>query len=62
MKIRQFTFACGFAMAFGALFAKTWRVHMVMIASMKTAKSKVSALPNTYLIRSNLDNFILKQL
>ncbi|ELU13426.1 hypothetical protein CAPTEDRAFT_196516 [Capitella teleta] len=39
--LRQFSFVGGFALTFGALFSKTWRVHIVMIASTKTAKPKI---------------------
>ncbi|ELT87738.1 hypothetical protein CAPTEDRAFT_22448, partial [Capitella teleta] len=39
--LRQFSFVAGFALTFGALFSKTWRVHIVMIASTKTAKPKI---------------------
>ena len=45
----------GFALTFGALFAKTWRVHVVMISSMKTAKSKVdkTEMDNIFLLKNN---------
>ncbi|ELU11519.1 hypothetical protein CAPTEDRAFT_196704, partial [Capitella teleta] len=36
--MRKFFFVTGFACAFGALFAKTWRVHRIMITSMKGVK------------------------